>query len=87
VAVHFLFGAAAFEMSALLLRGPPDGSAPIAGDAGPIAVLLLGGALLTGFAAPLIARPAPSAIGLTLAIHAVVAMAAVAAVAVWLTGL
>ena len=70
VAIHLLLGLGSLEVLAVILRGAPNGSHVVDRDGILLAAGLLAGALLTGFAVPLIAKPVPDAIGISIATHA-----------------
>jgi hypothetical protein len=83
VGLHFLMGAGALEVTALVLRGPPNGLRLAAGGAGGWAAGLLAAALLTGVLTAVIARPLPRGIAIGVWSHAGVATLAIGAVLVW----
>jgi hypothetical protein len=83
VGLHFLMGAAALEVTAVLLRGTPDGRQLSAGGASGWAAGMLAAALVTGVLTAVIARPWPRGIAIGVWSHASVATLAIGAVLVW----
>ncbi len=82
-ALHFLFGAGGVEVMALVLRGAPNGSATGMGGLGPVAALVLAGALLTGLFVPIIAKPKPAIIGWSIAVHGTIATIGFGLLLIW----
>jgi hypothetical protein len=72
-ALHFLLGAGGLEVMALVLGGAPNGAAGGGGTLGNASALVLAAALLSGLFIPIIARPKPGIIGVSVAVHAAVA--------------
>ena len=64
--IHLLLGVSGLEVLAILLSGAPDGSRAATSTLGPVAAVMLGGAMMTGLFVPIIAKPKPAAIGPTL---------------------
>jgi hypothetical protein len=86
IALHLVLGIAGLEVLMLLLRGAPDGRAAVTGSGGLIAALLLGGAMFSGFLAPIVAPSRPGAIGPMLAVHATVAALGYGLLVIWALG-
>ncbi len=83
VMVHFLLGAAALEVMAVILRGAPNGEVMPATEVAKWAAGLMTAALLTGVLAPIIAQSSPRKVGPVLAVHAGVATLAFGTLLVW----
>jgi hypothetical protein len=83
IGVHLILGAAAVEMTAMLLRGTPGGEAVPAGAFGVAAACLLAVAMISGFAAPLFYRQSPRTANVVLATHAGVGVAGFLVFLVW----
>ena len=70
VGAHLLLGVGGIETMVMLLRGAPNGDVAPAGLLGTVAAALLAGALLSGLAAPLVARQSRATANVALATHA-----------------
>lgn len=86
VGVHLLLGVGGLETMVMLLRGAPNGATGPAGALGPVAAGLLAATLVTGLAAPLLARASRLHANVALATHASIGLLGFAVFLAWVTG-
>ncbi|MBB1072852.1 hypothetical protein HUU62_00280 [Rhodoferax sp. 4810] len=73
IGFHLILGVAGLEAMVMLMRGALDGQAAAAGTWGKVAALVLGLAVISGFATSVVARRwSRQTVGLVLATHSVV---------------
>jgi hypothetical protein len=87
IGAHFLLGAIALEVAALLLRGAPNGAVAGARSFLQLSAGLLAGALLLGIAAALFGKSMPTAARVSIYGHAALGVAAYGALILWMAKL
>ena len=86
VGAHLLLGAAGLEATAMLLRGTPDGTVTPAGTFGIVAAATLATTMISGLAAPLVAKRSRRNSNIALGIHASVGVTGFVLFLAWLAG-
>jgi len=84
IGIHFLAGAVALEVMALVLRGAPNGDQAEGRSLLTAAAALVAAALLTGLAGAMLYKPMPKAARVALYSHAGIGLAAFAAIMLWI---
>ncbi len=85
IGLHLLFGIAALELIALLLRGTPAGDIAADRPTLTLAAGLIAAALLAGLAAAIIGKDMPRAARTMVWAHVAVGTAAIGAFIIWLS--
>ena len=83
IGIHFLLGAVALEVMALMLRGAPSGWVADGKPTLTLAAALMAAALLTGLAGAMFGKPMPKTARVALYSHAGIAVAAYGALVLW----
>lgn len=83
IGIHFLLGAIALEVMALVLRGAPSGEQAEGRTLLTTTAALVAAALLTGLAGAMLFKPMPKAARVALYSHAGIGLAAFAALMLW----
>lgn len=86
IGIHFLLGAVALEVMALVMRGAPDGEQAENRTVLTAGAALVAAALLTGLAGAMLYKPMPKAARFALYSHAGIGIAAFAALMWWFAG-
>jgi hypothetical protein len=83
IGLHLLLGVAGIEAMVMMLRGAPDGAVAPAGSFGIAAAVLLATAMVSGLAAPLLAKHSRQGGNAVLATHAAVGVLGFLLVLAW----
>ena len=87
IGLHLLLGATGLEGMLILQHGAPNGEVAAGGSLGPVAIVLLGVAMVCGFASPLLSRRSKRNAELALITHVSVAGAGFLLFLAWVTQL